>query len=69
MSMTTTEITEMAADHAATVDALHAVFGDEAHTLVAKVEHRYRTTLASWRDCVDRVVAEHLRTRYRYHGG
>jgi len=69
MSITTSEITELHEDHAAIVDALHAVFGPDADELVAKVEHRYNTTLGSWRDCVDRVVAEHVRTRCRYSGG
>lgn len=65
----TNEATELHAERAATLDALVAVFGPEADALVAKVEHRYRTTLAPWRSCVDAVVASHLRTRYRYHGG
>lgn len=57
----TNDATEMAADHRATIEAMHAVFGDDAHELAAKAEHEYRTTLAPWRRCVDRVVGEYLR--------
>lgn len=51
------------ADHRATIDAMHAAFGEDGPEVAAKAQHLYRTTLAPWRDCVDRAVAAYLRTR------
>ena len=61
---TITEADELATEHATTLAALHGAFGEDAHAMVARIDHRYRTTLASFRRCVDDEVASYMRTRY-----
>lgn len=63
VTMAVTETTEAAAEHATTAAALYAVFGPEADELLARIEHAYATSLASWRGCVDREVGRFIRTR------
>lgn len=60
----TADAVEMAADHEQTLAALVVAFGDDGHEMAARATHRYRTTFASWRDCVDHEVRTYMSTRY-----